>query len=223
MVRPVMHGLPYDRRGYAMVARHALKVIGVRPENSVICAGVTYDAKRYGGIVRDIIMSLKPASCAVIPQVTGTLVSCGRESGMVINIGHGTTEVISVHGGSAGGISIPKASDFVISQISQRNSKSAYVDHEGLFARNAAAVGRLVPMLAAHIADEVVRIGSPDEVVLAGGGSLIPGMAGALSKAVGCSVIPVDDPVMSNAVGSEAKAAALAGRLGEEPSAAKPQ
>ena len=45
-------------------------------------------------------MSLKPASCAVIPQVTGTLVSCGRESGMVINMGHGTTEVISVHGGA---------------------------------------------------------------------------------------------------------------------------
>ena len=223
MVRPVRHGLPYDRRGYAMVARHALKLIGVRPENSVICAGVTYDAKKYRGIVHKIIMSLKPASCAVIPQVIGTLVSCGRESGMVINIGHGTTEVISVHGGSADGISIPKASDFVISQISQRNSKSAYVDHEGLFAGNAAAVGRLVPMLAAHIADEVVRIGSPDEVVLAGGGSLIPGMADALSKAVGCSVIPVDDPVMSNAVGFETKAAVLVGRLSEESPGSKPQ
>ena len=223
MVRPVRHGLPYDRRGYAMVARHALKLIGVRPERSVICAGVTYDAKKYRGVVRNIIMSLKPVSCAVIPQVIGTLMSCGRESGMVINIGHGTTEVISVHGGSADGISIPKASDFVISQISQRNSKSAYVDREGLFAKNAAAVGRLVPMLAAHIADEVVRIGSPDEVVPAGGGSLIPGMAGALSKAVGCSVIPVDDPVMSNALGFEAKAAVLAGRLGEGPPGAEPQ
>ena len=223
MVRPVRHGLPYDRRGYAMVARHALKMIGVKPERSVICAGVTYDAKKYRGIVHKIIMSLKPASCAVIPQVIGTLVSCGRESGMVINIGHGTTEIISVHGGSADGISIPKASDFVISQISRRNSKSAYVDHEDLFARNAAAVGRLVPMLAAHIADEVVRIGSPDEVVLAGGGSLIPGMANALSKAVGCSVIPVDDPVMSNAVGFEAKAAVLVGRLSEESPGSKPQ
>ena len=223
MVRPVMHGLPYDRRGYAMVARHALKLIGVKPERSVICAGVTYDAKKYRGIVHKIIMSLKPVSCAVIPQVIGTLVSCGRESGMVINIGHGTTEIISVHGGSADGISIPKASDFVISQISRRSHKSAYVNHEDLFARNAAAVGRLVPMLAAHIADEVVRIGSPDEVVLAGGGSLIPGMADALSKAVGCSVIPVDDPIMSNALGFEAKAAVLVGRLGGESPVSKPQ
>ena len=223
MIRPVRHGLPYDRRGYAMVARHALKMIGVKPERSVICAGVTYDAKKYRSIVHKIIMSLKPASCAVIPQVIGTLVSCGRESGMVINIGHGTTEIISVHGGSADGISIPKASDFVISQISRQNSKSAYVDHEDLFAKNATAVGRLVPMLAAHIADEVVRIGSPDEVVLAGGGSLIPGMADALSKAVGCSVIPVDDPVMSNAVGFEAKAAVLAGCLCEESLDSEPQ
>ena len=223
MVRPVMHGLPYDRRRYAMVARHALKLIGVKPERSAICTGIAYGAKRYRGIVRDIITSLKPVSCAVIPQVIGTLVSCGRESGMVINIGHGTTEVISVHGRSTGSISIPKASDFVISQISRQNSKSAYVDHEDLFARNAAAVGRLVPMLAAHIADEVVRIGSPDEVVLAGGGSLIPGMADALSKAVGCSVIPVDDPVMCNAMGFEAKAAVLVGRLGEESPVSKPQ
>ena len=87
MVRPVMHGLPYDRRRYAMVARHALKLIGVKPERSAICTGIAYGAKRYRGIVRDIITSLKPVSCAVIPQVIGTLVSCGRESGMVINIG----------------------------------------------------------------------------------------------------------------------------------------
>ena len=39
-----------------------------------------------------------------------------------------------------------------------------------LHAVGATPVGRLVPMLAAHIADEVVRIGSSDEVVLAGGG-----------------------------------------------------
>ena len=48
-------------------------------------------------------------------------------------------------------------------------------------------------------------------------------MADALSKAVGCSVIPVDDPVMSNAVGFEAKAAILVGRLGEESPVSKPQ
>ena len=41
-----------------------------------------------------------------------------------------------------------------------------------LHAVGATPVGRLVPMLAAHIADEVVRIGSSDEVVLAGGGRL---------------------------------------------------
>ena len=94
--------LPYDRRGYAMVARHALKLIGVRPENSVICAGVTYDAKKYRGIVHKIIMSLKPVSCAVIPQAIGTLVSCGRESGMVINIRNvADMDFLERHGGSA--------------------------------------------------------------------------------------------------------------------------
>ena len=105
---------------------------------------------------------------------------------------------------------MPKAPDLILPQISPGNRKVAYVDHKNLFARNAAAVERLMPMLVAHIADEVVRIGSPDEVVLAGGDSLIPGMTDALSKAVGCSVIPADDPVMDNALGFEAKAASLA-------------
>ena len=210
MIRPVKHGLPYDRRGYAMVARHALRIIGVKPEKSVICAGITYDAQKHKSIVWNIISGLKPVACAVIPQVVGTLVSCGRKSGMVINIGHGTTEIINVHGGSVNGISIPKASNFILSQIAPKNRKAAYVDHEKLFEKNAAITGKLVQLLAAHITDEVVNMGSPNEVILAGGGSLMPGMADALSKTIGCSVIPVDDPVMSNAKGFEAKAASLA-------------
>ena len=47
-------------------------------------------------------------------------------------------------------------------------------------------------------------------MVLAGGGSLVLGMADAPSKAIGCNVIHVGDPVMSSAVGFEAKAAGLA-------------
>ena len=47
-------------------------------------------------------------------------------------------------------------------------------------------------------------------MVLAGGGSLVLGMADVPSKAIGCNVIHVGDPVMSSAVGFEAKAASLA-------------
>ena len=105
---------------------------------------------------------------------------------------------------------MPKAPDLILPQISPGNRKVAYVDHKDLFARNAAVTGKPVQLLAAHITDEVMNIGSPNGVILAGGGSLMPGMADALSKTIGCDVIPVDDPVMSNAKGFEAKAASLA-------------
>ena len=115
--------------------------------------------------------------------------------------------------GSVDGVSIEKAADFVLSQVSRRTDREAYVDHTNLLKSNDTAIKRLVSLLASHIADEAGRMGAAGDVVLAGGGSLIPGMAGALSGAIGANIIAVDDPVMSNAAGFEAKAVAFAARL----------
>ena len=73
-------------------------------------------------------------------------------------------------------------------------------------------------LLAAYIADEAARMGTHDEVVLAGGGSQMPGMGEALGSAMKCRIITVDDPVMSNAIGFEAKAASIVARLAKEQS-----
>ena len=70
-----------------------------------------------------------------------------------------------------------------------------------------------MPLLASHIADEAGRMGAAGDVVLAGGGSPIAGMVGALEGALGANIIAVDDPVMSNAAGFEAKAVAFATKL----------
>ena len=117
VARPAKHGLPHDRRGYAMVARRALKVIGVKPENSVMCAGVTYDAQKYRNAVRNVMAGLKPVSCAVMPRAVGTPLSCGKKPGTVISIGHGTAGIINAHGRSAGGILIPGAPAFIPPQM----------------------------------------------------------------------------------------------------------
>ena len=210
ILRPVKHGMPYDHHGYSLVVRHAMDVMGIGPKDAVICSGVTYDARMHRGVVRNIILGMEPAACAVIPQAVGTLISCGRESGMVVNIGHGTTEIIDVGPGGVSGVSIPKASDFVLSQLAPSSLRAAYVHHERIFAENRRVLGKLVGLLAAGIADEVGRIGVPNEIVLAGGGSLIPGVQKALASATGCNISPVDDPLMSNAAGFEAKAAILA-------------
>ena len=117
VARPAKHGLPHDRRGYAMVARRAMKMIGVKPENPVMRAGATYDAQKYRNAVRNVMADLKPVSCAVMPQAVGTPLSCGKKSGTVINIGHGTTGIVNAHGRSVGGISIPGAPAFIPPQM----------------------------------------------------------------------------------------------------------
>ena len=214
LVRPAQRGRPYDRRGYALLAAHALKEIGVEPKDAVICAGMAHEAKDQKEPVRRILNGLNPRVCIVIPQAVGTLASCGRTYGMVINIGHGATEIVNIRAGSVDSVSIEKAAGYVISQISPRTDKGAYVDHVDLLAANSAAVERLVPALASHIADGAVRVGGAGYIVLAGGGSLIPGMGLALEIALGSKITTVEDPVMSNAAGFEAKASDLVARLG---------
>ena len=218
LIRPVRHGSPYDGRGYALLAREALKQVGVEPADAVVCAGITYDARDQRDAVWRILKGIDPRMCVVIPQAVGTLVSCGRREGMVINIGHGTTEIMNVRSGGVDGVSLEKAADFVVSQISRRTDKGAYVGYAGLFEAKAPAVRKLVSLLAAYIADEAARMGTHDEVVLAGGGSQMPGMGEALGSAMKCRIITVDDPVMSNAIGFEAKAASIVARLAKEQS-----
>ncbi len=115
--------------------------------------------------------------------------------------------------GSVDGVPIEKAADLVLSQVSKRTGREAYVDHAVLLESNGAAVKRLVPLPASLIADEAGRMGAAGDVVLAGGGSPIPGMVGALEGALGANIIAADDPVMSNAAGFEGRAAAFAASL----------
>ena len=68
-------------------------------------------------------------------------------------------------------------------------------------------------LLASHIADEAGRMGAAGDAVLAGGGSPIAGMVGALGGALGANIIAADGPVMSNAAGFEARAVAFATKL----------
>ena len=97
--------------------------------------------------------------------------------------------------------------------MSGRTDRAVYVDHASLLEANGSAAKRLMALLAPHMADEAVRMGAAGDIMLAGGGSLIPGMADALGGALGAGIVTVDDPVMSNAAGFEAKAAAFADRL----------
>ena len=77
---------------------------------------------------------------------------------------------------------------------------------------------KLVSLLAAYIAGGAARMGMHDEVILTGGGSQMPGMGEALGSAMKRRIVTVDDPVMSNAIGFEAKASSMVARLAKEQS-----
>ena len=66
------------------------------------------------------------------------------------------------------------------------------------------------------MAGRAARTGIQNEAMLAGGGSRIPGMGDALGAAMRCSITTVDDPVMSNAIGFEAKAKSIAAGLAQD-------
>ena len=214
LIRPVKHGVPHDGRGYSRLAVEALGKVGVEdPGRAVICAGVPYDARGDRARIKKLILAAaRPAYCSVLPQAYGTLKACGLKSGTVVNIGHGTTEIMRVGQEGVYGASIQKASEFVLQQLAQRQGRTgrdAYTDYERVLADDQRMTARLVDLLAVHIADEVQQFGAGGAgsagIILSGGGSRMPGMGEALLKALGgaADVRTVNEPSYSNAIGLE--------------------
>ena len=223
LIRPVKHGVPHDGRGYSRLAAEALRAVGIDdPSTAVICAGVPYDSRADRDRIKRLIRAaVKPAFCAVLPQAYGTLKACGLRAGTVVNIGHGTTEIMRVGSEGVYGVSIQRASEFVLQQLAQRQGRTgrdAYTDHDAVLAEDPKMAARLVELLAVHIADEIQQFGAPSRtapegggtaagggIILSGGGSRLTGMKEALEGALGgaVDVLMVDEPSYSNAIGLE--------------------
>ena len=215
LIRPVKHGVPHDGRGYSRLAAEAMRAVGIDdPGRAVICAGVPYDARADRERIRKLVAAaVRPADCMVLPQAYGTLKACGLKAGTVVNIGHGTTEIMRVGPEGMYGVSIQKASEFVLQQLAQRSGwtgRDSYTEYDKVLAGDPKMTARLVELLAVHIADEVQHFdvgttGDAPEIILSGGGSRMPGMAEALSKALGgaIAVRMIDEPSYSNAIGLE--------------------
>ena len=205
LIRPVKHGVPHDTHGFALLAKEAIKKAGIEDAgNCGIAVGITFDAKGARKKIQSIINGkLKPALCVVLPQAYGTLVSCGKKHGTVINIGHGTTEIIHIGAGGIEGTSIDKASEFVTMQLAKKAKREAYLNYKSLFEEEPVQTAKLSELLARHIADEVSRMSIQGDIILAGGGSMIPNMKESLEKLLDRTLVTLDDPVYSNARGLE--------------------
>ena len=209
LIRPVKYGMPFSEKGYGKLVEHAVEQLGIPKErygDIVICGGVTFDAKKQvKDVFRIINKALKPKKCLVLPQAVGTLLACKRNSGIIVNVGHGTTEIIQVRDDHVDGISIRKATEFVIGQITKE--RGAYTSFEKIIEQNMPKAKELTKMLAEHIADEIARLDTSTlDIIIAGGGSKLPEIKEALEKILRKEIITVDDPIFSNAMGFESMA-----------------
>ena len=122
------------------------------------------------------------------------------DTGVVVSIGQGTTEIVVVHDAEViDGTSSSWASDFVTKKVGRfaHLDPSSLEDHKDVCKRYARV---LAENLAAEVSDVAGQYGYP--LALSGGGLLMPGVRDELEARLKGSKIAVpDDPVMSNARG----------------------
>ena len=120
MLYPVIDGRP-QHQAFLKLAEEALRRLEIRFYSSVfLVSGLPYETGRQDRelIKRQLRERLDIDELAVYPQSLGTLFDVDLRSGTVINIGHGTTEILIVESLNAlGGLSEPLASDYVIQAL----------------------------------------------------------------------------------------------------------
>jgi len=113
---PVVDGRP-QHQAFLKLAEEALRRLEARSYSKVfLVSGLPYETGRQDRelIKRQLRERLEIGELAVYPQSLGTLFDLDLRSGTVINIGHGTTEVLVVENLNAlGGVSEPLASDYI--------------------------------------------------------------------------------------------------------------
>ncbi len=117
---PVIDGRP-QHQAFLKLAEEALRRLETRFYSKVfLVSGLPYETGRdeRETIKQQIRNRLEVDGLAVYPQSLGTLFDLDLKSGTVINIGHGTTEILVVEDLNVlGGTSDPLASDYIIQTL----------------------------------------------------------------------------------------------------------
>ena len=168
-----------------------------------IVVGLPYHAFDYQDtMVKTIKKVLSPEKCIAVAQASGTLVDLNQDSGIVVSIGQGTTEIVVIDNLEViDGESSRWASSFVTRKI----DKFAHLDIETLN-QNHGICTKYSKVMAEHLIREIQDIsalhGDRYPIALSGGGILLAGMKDELVRGLKkFKVLIPDDPVMSNARG----------------------
>ena len=209
-IRPIKNGRPdprYVKQTESLVteAVDSLKKIGGREAEggvSKIAVGLPYEASDFRESMARMVKKVTGAAeCTVVAQAVGTLIDMGLESGVVVSIGQGTTEIVVIEDDEViDGESSSWASAFVTGKI----GKFAYLNTSELSKRKDACkkyARALAEGLAPEVLDKATSY-SDRMLVISGGGILIPGVRDELlSRLKGLQIRVSSNPVMSNAAG----------------------
>lgn len=213
IIRPVCEGRPIDERGFeALVSEAVSRVCSTRPhhvENGqynseiTIVVGLPYDARNDKMQLRKIIeKKIHPKNCGIVPQVLGTLIEMNKKDAIIMSIGQGTTEIVAFDDRKpVFGSSVPQATDFITLGLGEFSYLRA-----STFVKNSEIrknVAKLTDILSNKLIGFMSQLDNRNhyDIVVSGGGIMIPGMRESLEKRLGRKVEVPRVPIMSNAIG----------------------
>jgi actin-like ATPase involved in cell morphogenesis len=230
---PVIDGKP-QHQAFIKLAKEALKRLNIGFFDKVcLVSGLPYETGKQDRerIKQTLKENLRLEEIAVYPQAIGTLFDLDFQSATVINIGHGTTEILIIENLNVlGGISEPLASDYIVSAISNHiQSKHGFKasvesiidlivgkteeittfgkivhreDVDSLMKKNVDYLADKICYDARYMLNQLPpNLDCANRIVLSGGGGLIKGMREAVKQRLGVEVILPSDPIFSNVQG----------------------
>ena len=214
IIRPVSEGRPIDEQGFeALVSEAISRVCSIRPTQTVdsehnseitIVVGLPYDARNDKMRLRKIIEKrIHPKKCRIVPQVVGTLIDMNKKDAIIMSIGQGTTEIVAFSDRKpVFGTSVPQATDFIMLGLGEFSYLQASV-----FAKRGSEIKKNVAKLTDILSNKLIGFMSQldnknhYDVVVSGGGIMMPGMKESLEKKLGRKIEVPQIPIMSNAIG----------------------
>src|SRR5487761_1445743 len=199
LVRAVLEGKIAEEKAFVSIIREAVRELGCERDigSLLIVMGLPYGAALQKQQLEKLVeRSLRPRKVLVIPQSIGTLLAEDARTGIVLSIGHGTTELVLFENlKPVTGISIPQACDYLYD-----DDDLAYLDYKKNVV-DKKKIDALTTILANKLASFKTRLNKQYEIYVSGGGVLVAGLCESLQGKISDSLRIVKDPVYSNAIG----------------------
>lgn len=216
IIRPVSEGRPIDERGFEALVSEAINRvcrIGLQQKNILcrehnseigIIVGLPYDASKDKMRLRKIIAkSIHPKNYGIVPQALGTLIDMNKKDAIIMSIGQGTTEIVAFDEKKpVFGVSVSQATDFITLGLGEFSylQTSIFAKHKQEIRKN---VVKLSDILSNKLISFMSQLDNKNhyDIVVSGGGIMIPGMKESLERKLGRKIEIPKIPIMSNAIG----------------------